>query len=205
MPGVGLYASESFAPGFWTLFGLDRESGSKWSAALRTSYSSPDWPLQLSAGLRKILEGSEHPSYYGQVGVEAYKGTLSLWARKERYLASDAGESIGATRRFGQTFVTISALRTHYPEGIPYFGGPLEKIGIDLQFPLPRTAVDIGKVRIATNATANFAYMPTVRTAPPNGLGELDKPLLTPETLTGRYQLTALQIKQRIGEIQKRS
>jgi hypothetical protein len=205
-PGLGLYRVDTLGTGLMTEAGIDRESGSDWAAALRFAYKSPDAPVSLSGGARKSVESRtmKRLGFYGQASVEAYHGTLSVWARDERFLAGDTGESVGATRRFGQTFVTLSVLRTHYPGGFPYYGGPLEKVGIDVEFPLPRKAVSVGKVRIATSPTADFAYQPTLRTAPPDGLGDRDVPLLTPDTLQGRGQLTAQAFKLRFGEIARR-
>lgn len=194
-PSFALYRTDRVGDGAYTMAGIDRIGQGPSAATLQVAYYPPTTPFRLTGVVSQPLERDRRASYSVEGGVEAFEGTLSLWARHERFNRGDVGETIGATRRFGQTWVSLFGLRTRQGSD------DLDRVGVLFQLPLPRASIDMGQARIATSNVAEFAYRPTIDAVTSAGMGTVRQRVFSPDgDLTSRGQLTAWYIRKHIGK-----
>jgi hypothetical protein len=200
-PAFGLYRTDRLASGTWTMLGIERDFDDVPAASLQFAHYSPLAPFRVLATVATALDRSED----GRVrfaldgSFEALHGSLSLWARHERFRAGDVGQTLGATRRFGQTWVSVFHTRTR--DG----GETLNRVGVEFRIPLPAGEANLGPVRFATASEATFRYQPTLDAVFSGGRGIRRNPVASFDTdITARGQLTSWYVSQHIGELVSR-
>lgn len=194
-PSVALYRTDRIGQGMYTMAGVDRIGQGPTAATIQVAYYPPTTPFRLSGAFSQPLESDQPTSYSVEGGVEAMEGQLSLWARHERFYKGDVGETVGVTRRYGQTWVSLFGLRTRRD------GEDLDRVGVLFQLPLPGFSTNLGRVRVATNNIAEFGYRPTIDAQASAGMGTVRPRVLSPDgDLTARGQLTAWFIRKHIGK-----
>ena len=194
-PSMALYRTDQMGQGLYTMAGVDRIGNGPTSGTLQVAYYPPATPFRLSGTVSQPLESDRTTSYAVEGGIEALEGKLSLWARHERFSRGDIGETVGMTRRYGQTWVSLFGLRTRQGSS------DLERVGVVFQLPLPGLSANVGRVRVATNNIAEFAYRPTVDAVGSAGMGVSRPRVFTPDVdLTARGQLTAWFLRKQIGK-----
>lgn len=194
-PSMALYRTDRMGQGLYTMAGVDRIGSAPASGTLQVAYYPPATPFRLSGTVSQPFESDRKASYAVEGGLEAMEGKLSLWARHERFYKGDVGETVGLTRRYGQTWVSMFALRTR--QGDDY----LDRVGVLFQLPLPGWSTNVGRIRVATNNIAEFAYRPTLDAQAAGGRGIVRPRVFSPDIdLTARGQLTAWFIRKQIGK-----
>lgn len=201
-PALGLYHVGRWGGGFMSALGVERSDIEPASGTLRVAYYPPNTPFRFQGDVARPLEGNDKDTRYAlEAGVEAMRGTLSLWARHERFSLGDKGETMGATRRFGQTWVSLFGLQSRTKDT----GEILRRVGVNFEFPLPGARVDVGPVRVATAPSANFVYQPTIHAQAAQGRAIRRVPLFSPDgDLSERGQLTAWFVRQHLDRLRKK-
>jgi len=196
---LALYRTDRLAPGLWSMAGVDHSVNEPWAATWQLSYYLPILPLNFKGSASRPFESTfadQHLRFSLEGSLDFYRGEASLFVRRERFLAGDIGNTIGLTRRFGETWLTLQNIDTR-DEGVH-----VRRTGVLFQIPLPGAAVDAGPVRFATASTADFSYLVTPHASPTFGLGVARPNLLSPTAdLTARGQLTASFIRQQIESL----
>lgn len=195
---VGLYRTDLLDRQTRTMVGIDKYGLGPWAATAEFAHYWRSLPISATGYVSQPITNTlgERQLRYGlQGGVDAMHGSLEIFARQEVFSGGDAGATIGATRRFGQTYVSITTLNTKE--------GPvnLRKAGITFQIPLPEATERLGPVQIASANTFDFGYTPTIHATFADGMGVPRALLLTPDNdLTARSQLTAWFFRQQANK-----
>jgi hypothetical protein len=198
-PTMAFYRTDNLDAGLWTMVGLDRNIGEPWEATLQGAYFSPELPLHLFGSVsRPLLSDVRAPQvgFSAEADVDFMSGAASLFARRERFLAGDIGDTFGMTRRFGETWLTLEIIDTREDNF------HIQRAGVLFSIPLPEAAVGLGPVRVSTAPTTQFSYLEVQHDTPTFGLGVPKQNLLSPTLdLTARGELTSSYIRQRVDSL----
>lgn len=198
-PDIGVFYPRSWGSGLWTLAGIEAARGRSASAELQASYLPPTSPFWFSGQFRQPTHADEKSSYAAHAQWEMRGGNLGLWGRYEKFAAGDTGFSYGATRRFGQNWITLRVQRTSLD------GDSVKQVGFFFQGSLPRYGVDAGRVRLTTAESATFAYQATLHVAKSRGMGVTQRPLLSLDgELSTRNQLNAAFVRRQVTRLRTR-
>jgi hypothetical protein len=203
--GLGLYRADRLSEGVWTMVGVDHVPQDPTEASLQLSYYPPDNPFYLTGSVAKPFagRGDKRLRYASEGGVSALRGTLTLWGRYERFEAGDIGETLGMTRKFDQTWLIVSAIRTHDNSLEPLDKvSSLTKVGVTFQIPLPDIGAKVGPVRVASDTTADFGYHAIEHDYGAFGRAVVHRNLLTSDQdLQARAQLSTWFIRLQIDQL----
>jgi hypothetical protein len=197
-PSVGLYRAEKLDSGVWAMAGVERVNREPWVASLSLTYLPSKSAFRAEGRMGVTLEDRDlyQEPYSIEAGLETPDGRLYGFFRHERFEKGDTGETAGVTRRFGQTWITVQALRTRAPNE------EFDRVGVFFQIPLPRFAARSGSAAIATAPFMNFRYNPRTDVRSSLGYGEVRPSVYEPvRDLTARGQLTARFVLQNLARL----
>lgn len=191
-PSVGLYRAHRFSQGARAMFGLERMGSGSWFASGQLALSPTAVPVTLEATYKAALERGNDPSAIWNVetAMDAWQGQLRLWAKYGTFRYGDSGVTVGMTRRFGRTEVSLIALQSEDDRR------RVRRGGIEIQIPLPEYSHRAGGVQVGLANTAPFSYRPTEDASPSFNFGTPYRDIASIGDLTAYGRLTAAYVRQ---------
>lgn len=191
-PAFGVYRAGHLGNGVWGTAGIEQGESEPMSAAMTLAFL-PQGMFRARGTYSQLFSSRnyERNPYSLEAGLEDPHGDYYLFGRSERFRQGDTGNTLGLTRRFGQTWVTVKQLWSHDRTS------KIERVGINFQIPLPNWSVRSGGVALTTAPYTEFTYLPRTLPRVTAGRGESRLSVFAPDQdLTARGQLTVRFIRQ---------